>query len=83
MKSCEEGLKIVKATESRIVDTDKLSEAERGKLYGEMKKANDLIRSGMGLFARSEGVSGRQFDVTHYTEALKVIRPKLAELKPN
>jgi hypothetical protein len=83
MKSCEEGLKIVKSTESRIVDTDKLSETERGQLYGEMKKANDLIRSGMGLFARSEGVSGRQFDVTHYTEALKVIRPKLAELKPN
>jgi len=83
MKSCEEGLKIVKATESRIVDTDKLSEAERGKLYGEMKKANDLIRSGMGLFARSEGVSGHQFDVTQYQEALKVIRPKLAELKPN
>ena len=83
MRSCEEGLKLVKATESRIVDTDKLSEDERGKLYGEMKKANDLIRSGMGLFARSEGVSGRQFDVTQYTEALKVIRPKLAELKPN
>ena len=83
MKSCEEGLKIVKSTQSRIVDTDKLSEAERGTLYGEMKKANDLIRSGMGLFARSEGVSGHQFDVTQYQEALKVIRPKLAELKPN
>lgn len=82
-KSCEEGLKIVKSTESRIVDTDKLNDAERGQLYTEMKKANDLIRSGMGLFARSEGVSGRQFDVTQYTEALKVIRPKLAELKPN
>lgn len=82
-KSCEEGLRIVKSTESRIVDTDKLNEAERGQLYTEMKKANDLIRSGMGLFARSEGVSGRQFDVTQYTEALKVIRPKLAELKPN
>lgn len=83
LKSCEEGLKIVKSTESRIVDTDKLSEAERGRLYTEMKKASDLIRSGMGLFARSEGVSGRQFDVTHYTEALKVIRLKLPELKPN
>lgn len=83
LKSCEEGLKIVKSTESRIVDTDKLNEAERGQLYTEMKKASDLIRSGMGLFARSEGVSGRQFDVTQYTEALKVIRLKLPELKPN
>jgi hypothetical protein len=83
MKSCEEGLKIVKATESRIVDTNKLNDAERNQLYTEMKKASDLIRSGMGLFARSEGVSGHQFDVTQYTEALKVIRPKLAELKPN
>jgi hypothetical protein len=83
MKSCEEGLKIVKSTESRIIDTDKLSASERSQLYTDMKKANDLIRGGMGLFARSEGVSGRQFDVTQYTEALKVIRPKLAELKPN
>ncbi len=82
-KNCEEGLKIVKATQSRIVDTDKLSADERTQLYAEMKKANDLIRGGMGLFARSEGVSGHQFDVTQYTEALKVIRPKLAELKPN
>jgi hypothetical protein len=82
-RSCEEGLKIVKATESRIVNTDKLSDAERGQLYAEMKKAQDLIRTGMGLFDRSLGVSGHQFDVTQYQEALKVIRPKLSELKPN
>jgi hypothetical protein len=82
-KNCEEGLRIVKSTQSRIVDTDKLSAEERTQLYSEMKKANDLIRGGMGLFARSEGVSGHQFDVTQYQEALKVIRPKLAELKPN
>jgi hypothetical protein len=82
-RSCEEGLKIVKATESRIVNTDKLSDAERGQLYAEMKKAQDLIRTGMGLFDRSLAVSGHQFDVTQYTEALKVIRPKLSELKPN
>src|SRR4029079_15916799 len=32
-KSCEEGLRIVKSTQSRIVDTDKLSAEERTQLY--------------------------------------------------
>ncbi|MBI3856904.1 MAG: hypothetical protein HY293_14550, partial [Planctomycetes bacterium] len=82
-KSCEAGLKIIKSTESRIVDTNKLSDAERGQLYTELKKASDLIRAGMGLFTRSEAVSGHQFDVTPYQEALKVARPKIAELKPD
>ncbi len=42
-----------------------------------------MIRTGMGLFAPSEAVSGHQFDTTPYQEALKVARPKIAELKPN
>lgn len=83
LKSCEAGLKILKSTESRIVDTNKLNDQERTQLYDELKKASDMIRSGMGLFARSEAVSGHQFDVTPYQEALKVARPKIAELKPN
>jgi len=82
-KSCQEGLKIIKASESQIIDTNKLDDAERGRLYTELKKAADMIRTGMGLLSRSEGVSGRTFDVTQYTEALKVARPKIAELKPN
>src|SRR5262245_52239574 len=82
-KSCEEGLKIVKSSESRIVDTNSLNDDERGKLYKELKKAQELIRSGMEMLSRSEAVSGHQFDVTQYTEALKVARPKIAELKPN
>jgi hypothetical protein len=83
MKSCEEGLKIIKATESRMQDTNKLNDQERAQLYGELKKASDLIGSGMGLFSRSEAVSGHQFDVTPYQEARKVARMKLPELKPN
>jgi hypothetical protein len=82
-KSCDEGLKIIKSTESRIVDTNKLNDDERSKLYVELKKAADMIRNGMGLFARSEAVSGHQFDTAPYQEALKVARPKIAELKPN
>jgi hypothetical protein len=82
-KSCDEGLRIIKSTESRIMDTNKLSDDERSKLYTELKKAADMIRNGMGLFARSEAVSGHQFDTTPYQEALKVARPKIAELKPN
>jgi hypothetical protein len=83
LKSCEAGLKIIKATESRIVDTNKLNDQERTQLYQELKKASDLIGSGMGLFSRSEAVSGHQFDVTPYQEARKVARMKLPELKPN
>lgn len=82
-KSCEAGLKIIKGSGSKLADTNNLSDDERSKLYGELKKAQDLIRGGMGLLSRSEGVSGRQFDVTEYTEALKVARSKLPELKPN
>ena len=82
-KSCEEGLRIIKSFETQIVDTNKLSDDERSKLYTDLKKGADLIRSGMGLFARSEAVSGHPFDTTPYQEALKVARPKIAELKPN
>jgi hypothetical protein len=82
-KSCEEGLKMIKASESRIVDTNKLSDQERGELYAELKKATDLIASGMGLFSRSEAVSGHQFDVQPYLEARKVAKMKMPELKPN
>ncbi len=81
MKSCEAGLKIVKASQAQIVDTNSLSDDDKSKLLTELKKASELIRGGMGLFARSEGVSGHQFDTTQYQEALKVIRPKIAELK--
>ena len=82
-KSCDEGLKIIKSSESKIVDTNKLSDEERSQLYVQLKKAQDMIRNGMGLFARSEAVSGHQFDTAPYQEALKVARPKIAELKPN
>jgi hypothetical protein len=81
LQSCEGGLKIVKASQAQIVDTNSLSDDDKAKLLVELKKASELIRGGMGLFARSEGVSGHQFDTTQYTEALKVIRPKIAELK--
>ena len=81
LKSCEAGLKIVKASQNQIVDTNALGDDDKSKLLGELKKASELIRGGMGLFARSEGVSGHQFDTTQYQEALKVIRPKIAELK--
>lgn len=83
LRSCEAGLKIIKATESRIMDTNKLNDQERAQLYEELKKASDLIGSGMGLFSRSEAVSGRTFDITPYQEARKVARMKLPELKPN
>src|SRR5579859_7669025 len=79
LKSCEGGLKIVKASQAQIIDSNSLSEDGKSKLLTELKKASELIRGGMGLFARSEGVSGHQFDTTQYTEALKVIRPKIAE----
>lgn len=79
--SCEGGLRIIKAAESRIIDTNKLNDDERTKLHDELKQAADQIRQGMGLLARSEAVSGHQFDVTQYQEALKVARPKIAELK--
>jgi hypothetical protein len=82
-KSCEEGLKIIKGAESRIVDTNKLNDEERGQLYGELKKATGLIENGMGLFSRSEAVSGHQFDVQPYLEARKIAKMKLPELKPN
>ena len=81
LKSCEAGLKIVKASQNQIVDTNALGDDDKSKLLVELKKASELIRGGMGLFARSEGVSGHQFDTTQYQEALKVIRPKIAELK--
>jgi hypothetical protein len=81
LKSCEGGLKIVKASQAQIVDSNSLNDDDKSKLLTELKKASELIRGGMGLFARSEGVSGHQFDTTQYTEALKVIRPKIAELK--
>jgi hypothetical protein len=80
LKSCEAGLKIVKGSQSQIISND-LSDDAKAALLTDLKKASELIRGGMGHFARSEGVSGHQFDTTQYQEALKVIRPKIAELK--
>lgn len=82
-KSCDEGLKIIKGTESRMLDTNKLNDQERTQLYNELKKATTMIESGMGLFSRSEAVSGHQFDVQPYLEARKVAKMKIPELKPN
>ncbi len=80
-KSCEEGLKIVKGSQSAIVDTNALSDADKDKLVTELRKAKELLVGGMNLFDRSREVSGHTFDTTQYQEALKVIRPKIAELK--
>jgi len=80
-KNCDAGLKIVKASQAQIVDTNALSDDDKAKLVAELRKAQELLRGGMGLFERSRGVSDHQFDVTQYQEALKVIRPKIAELK--
>jgi len=80
VKSCDAGLKIVKASESQIV-SNTLSDDDKAKLLAELKKASELLRNGMGLFERSRIVSDRTFDTTQYQEALKVIRPKIAELK--
>jgi hypothetical protein len=80
-KNCEAGLKIVKGSQAQIVDTNSLSDDDKAKLVTELRKAQDLLRGGMGMFERSRGVSDHQFDVTQYQEALKVIRPKIAELK--
>jgi len=80
-KNCDAGLKIIKASQAQIVDSNALSDDDKAKLVTELRKAQDLLRGGMGLFERSRGVSDHQFDVTQYQEALKVIRPKIAELK--
>jgi hypothetical protein len=80
--SCDEGLKVIRSTEAQITtNTSQLSDDEKAKLLGDLRKGVKLIQDGFGLFDRSYEVSERRFETTQYQEALKVARPKILELK--
>lgn len=79
--ACDQGLKLIQASESKMVDTGKLTDAEKSQLKADLQKGVDLIRDGMNLFDRSQQVSQHTFETTQYTKARKAAAMKIGELK--
>jgi hypothetical protein len=80
-QKCDEGLKTIQSTESKMVDGSKLTDDEKKSLKADLEKGLKLITEGMGLFDRSYQVSGNTFDTIAYGKARKAAALKLGELK--
>jgi hypothetical protein len=78
---CDEGLKAIQSTESRMVDGAKLTDDEKKALKADLERGLKLITEGMNLFDRSYQVSGNTFDTIAYGKARKAAALKLGELK--
>jgi hypothetical protein len=82
MLKCEEGLRIVKSAEG-LMKSNSLSPSEKSKLKDDLLRAKGLLSSGVGLLSDANFKSENKYDVTAYTEALKMARMKLGELGGN
>jgi hypothetical protein len=78
---CDEGLKAIQSTETKMVDGAKLTDAEKKTLKADLERGLKLITEGMNLFDRSYQVSGNTFDTIAYGKARKAAAMKLGELK--
>jgi hypothetical protein len=82
MQKCEEGLRIVRNAEG-LMKSSSLSPSDKAKLKGDLERAKSLLQSGVGMLSDANFKSENKYNVTDYTEALKVARMKLGELGGN
>lgn len=79
--ACDQGLKLVQATEQMMTSKETLTDEDKKKLKGELERAKKLIEEGMNLFDRAYQVADQRFDTNKYGQALKMTRAKLLELR--
>lgn len=80
LKSCNEGAKLIQSCAS-LMTGNAISDDEKTKLGGDLKKGKTLISEGMAMLSRASAVSGHTYDTTQFQEALLVARKKLPELQ--
>lgn len=80
MKSCNEGAQLIQSC-AKLMTGKEISDEEKSKLAGDLKKGKTLISEGMALLSRASAVSGHTYETTPYQEALLVARKKLPELQ--
>ncbi len=80
LKSCNEGAQLIQSCAS-LMTGKAITDDEKTKLAGDLKKGKTLISEGMALLSRASAVSGHTYETTQYQEALLVARKKLPELQ--
>jgi hypothetical protein len=80
MKSCNQGAQLIQSCASLMTGKE-ISDTEKSKLAGDLKKGKTLISEGMAMLSRSSAVSGHTYETTQFQEALLVARKKLPELQ--
>jgi hypothetical protein len=80
MKSCNQGAQLIQSC-AGLMTGKAISDDEKTKLAGDLKKGKTLISEGMALLSRASAVSGHTYETTQYQEALLVARKKLPELQ--
>jgi len=80
MKSCNQGAQLIQSCASLMTGKE-ITDTEKTKLAGDLKKGKTLISEGMAMLSRSSAVSGHTYETTQFQEALLVARKKLPELQ--
>jgi hypothetical protein len=80
MKSCNEGAQLIQSCAS-LMTGKTITDDEKTKLAGDLKKGKTLISEGMAMLSRASAVSGHTYETTQFQEALLVARKKLPELQ--
>jgi hypothetical protein len=80
MKSCNQGAQLIQSC-AGLMTGKEISDAEKTKLGGDLKKGKSLISEGMAMLSRASAVSGHTYETTQFQEALLVARKKLPELQ--
>jgi len=80
MKSCNQGAQLIQSCASLMTGKE-ISDIEKTKLGGDLKKGKSLISEGMAMLSRASAVSGHTYETTQFQEALLVARKKLPELQ--
>jgi len=80
LKSCNQGAQLIQSC-AGLMTGKAITDEEKAKLSGDLKKGKSLISEGMALLSRASAVSGHTYETTQYQEALLVARKKLPELQ--
>lgn len=80
MKSCNQGAQLIQSCASLMTGKE-ITDTEKSKLGGDLKKGKTLISEGMAMLSRASAVSGHTYETTQFQEALLVARKKLPELQ--
>ncbi|MBV8881474.1 MAG: hypothetical protein JO332_16025, partial [Planctomycetaceae bacterium] len=68
-KSCDQGAQLIQSC-AGLMTGKAITDEEKSKLAGDLKKGKTLISEGMAMLSRASAVSGHTYETTQYQEAL-------------